>query len=326
MVRRMLFRFAVLAVPLTFAPLGASPAQEIELGLRPPRDSALAQARQLVTDGQGNAGRAIVDSVLAAAGDGGEPYAEALFWRGVLAATAAEAERSYRRLLIEAPLSDRAEEALLQLAQLEAARGNRKSASDHLYRYMLSYGNSAERPARPRVSLWLVRLLFEQPDQMSRGCEAVRLSREAIPAENIELRNQLEVYAPRCAYAEAAPRDSVAPSPVPAGDTGTRAPARGRAPTTPSRASAPAPAAASATSGGSVFSVQVAAYDSREAAVRMADLLISRGIEARVDGTRRPFRVRVGRYGSRAEAVKMQQALKAQGQNGFVTVVQPVGR
>jgi cell division septation protein DedD len=309
-------------------------AQDVDFALRPPRDSLIIRARALVVDGQADEGRRLVDSVLAASGADADRYAETLFWRGVLAATAADAERSYRRLLIEAPLSERAEEALLQLAQLEGARGNRRAASDHLYRYMLSYGNSADRPARPRVSLWLVRLLFEQPDQASRGCEAVRLSREAIPPENIELRNQLEVYVPRCAYAQAvaaaasdsaaasatpavdtvkaAPKDTV--KPAPARDTEKAAPRARPAAAAPK--SAPVPASAK-----SFYSVQVAAYDSREAARRMAELLESRGLDARVDGTQQPFRVRVGRFATRAEAVRLQQSLKTQGQNGFVTLV-----
>lgn len=292
-------------------------AQDVELALRPPRDSALHRAREMVTSGDAAAGRKVVDSVLAASANDAAMYAEALFWRGVLAGTAADAERSYRRLLIEAPLSERAEEALLQLAQLEGARGNRRAASDHLYRYMLSYGNSPERPARGRVSLWLVRLLFEQPDQTSRGCEAVRLSRDAIPVENIELRNQLEAYVPRCAYAQAkaaADTTATASAPEPAGDTAKAAP-KSRA--TAAKSGAPT---------GTFFSVQVAAYDSREAASRMADLLLARGLDARVDGARQPFRVRVGRFGTRAEAVRLQQTLRAQGQNGFVTSISSQGK
>lgn len=301
----------ILAFVLLAAAFAPASAQDVDLALRPPRDSALVRARALVTGGDGGTGRKVVDSVLAASANDPAMYAEALFWRGVLAATAADAERSYRRLLIEAPLSERAEEALLQLAQLEAARGNRRAASDHLYRYMLSYGSSDERPARGRVSLWLVRLLFEQPDQMSRGCEAVKLSRDAIPVENIELRNQLEVYVPRCAYAQAQPAaDTSQPAPAPA-----PAPARPRPAAQSTSVSRP-PAAGAAT-----YSVQVAAYDSREAATRMAELLVSRGLDARVDGRQQPFRVRVGRFATRAEAARLQQTLKEQGQNGFVTAV-----
>ncbi len=84
-------------------------AQDVDFALRPPRDSIIARARSLVVDGEGDAGRKLVDSVLAASATDADRYSETLFWRGVLAASAADAERSYRRLLIEAPLSERAE-------------------------------------------------------------------------------------------------------------------------------------------------------------------------------------------------------------------------
>ena len=56
-------------------------------------------------------------------------------------------------------------------------------------------------------------------------------------------------------------------------------------------------------------------------AQRMADVLVSRGLDARVDGRQQPFRVRIGRFATRAEAVRLQQTLKSQGQGGFVTAV-----
>lgn len=288
-------------------------AQDAELAVKPPQDSAIARARQLVLDGHAADGRRMIDSLMQTGPGDPSIYAEALFWRGALATNAADAERDYRRLLIEAPFAPRAEDALVQLAQLVQARGDRKTASDHLYRYMISYGNSPDRPARPRVALWLVRLLFEQ-DQLGRGCEALRMGRDAVPAENVELRNQLEAYAPRCAYGETTPVEAVAPA-----DTAVAH----RAPETDTARAAPAPKASTTRAAAKppFYSVQVAAYDSREAAARMADVLVSRGVEARVDGVSRPFRVRVGKYATRADAVKAAQALKAQGQNGFVTLV-----
>lgn len=291
-----MIRLAVLAL-FAAAALGA---QEADLSVRPPADSALVRARQLVLADKGDEGRRIIDSVMNAAADDEALYGEALFWHGALAATAADAEKSYRRLLIEAPLHARAEDALLQLAQLESARGDRKSASEHLQRYLVTYGASKDRPARPRVSLWLVKLLFEQ-NQVARGCEAVKQSDAAIPQENVELHNQLDAYAQRCTYVENAPTDT--------------ARAASKADSTKKKTVPKASATA--------YSVQVAAYDSREAASRMAELLVSRGLDARVDGTSRPFRVRIGRFATRAEAVKLAQTLKAQGQNGFVTLAAP---
>lgn len=288
----------LLAIPGLLCLASALAAQEADLAIRPPTDSTIARARQLALDGKPDGARKVIDSVMKASVSDDSLFAEALFWRGALATTAAAAEKDYRFLLLEAPLTARAEDAMLQLAQLEYARGDRKAASDHLYRYMVTYGPSPDRSARPRVSLWLVRLLFEQ-NLTARGCQAVQLSSEAIPAQNVELRNQLEAFVQRCAYAATAPADSTAPAGEP-----TRAGA------------APRP-------GASVYSVQVAAYDSKEAAVRMVELLAARGLDARVDGTTRPFRVRVGRFATRAEAVKLAQTLKSQGQNGFVTQVRP---
>src|SRR5688500_5785752 len=105
-------------------------AQDLDLSVRAPTDSAVARAHRLVLNEKGTEGRKLIDSVLNAASDNERLYGEALFWRGALAATAADAERGYRRLLIEQPLHARAEEALLQLAQLEVTRGDRKAASD----------------------------------------------------------------------------------------------------------------------------------------------------------------------------------------------------
>lgn len=253
-------------------------------------DSVLDRARRLAAQGRETDGRKLVDSVLRASSPESRIYAEALYTRGALAPTAAEAERDYRRLLIEAPLAPRAEDAVLQLANLLQARGDRRGASDYLQRFLLTYASS---PARPRVAVSLVRLLFDQgPQQQARACEALRQGWDAVPAENLELRNQLEFYAPRCAT-------EVAALPVtPAGDT-----------------SRPTPAA-------SFYSVQVAAYDSGEAAQRLAKILVDRGIEARVDGGSRPYRVRIGRYETRADAVKALATLKSQGHAGFVTMVQ----
>lgn len=267
--------------------------------------SALMRARQLASDGKIAEGRRLIDSVLKVTPTESAVYADALYWRASNAATAADAERDYRRLLIEAPLSVRAEDALLRLAELQESRGDRRGASEHLQRFMLSYAKHSE---RPRVALSLVRLLFEQgPRQTARACEALRAARDEVPPQNAEMRNQLEYYAPRCAYAEA--------SPAPAADTASPPAAADTAPRrAPARPSAPRSTA-------QFYSVQVAAYDSPEPAARLRDLLVSRGIEARVDGSARPYRVRVGKYGTRADAARAAARLKSQGHAGFITLV-----
>lgn len=288
---------------LLFLAIAASIAQAQTDTIRP-LSPLLQRARQLFAEGKTVDARRLVDSVLKTSPPGNATYADALHLRASNAATAADAERDYRRILIEAPLSVRAEDALLKLADLQEARGDRRGASDHLQRFLLTY---AKHPARPRVALSLVRLLFEQgPQQQARACEALRAARDDVPTTNAEMRNQLEYYGPRCAYVEASP---------PPADTVTVDTAPRREPRAPRRESGAQPR------GSGAYSVQVAAYDHPEPAQRLVTLLKSRGIDARVDGSTRPFRVRVGRYATRAEAVRAQGTLRTQGYNGFIAVV-----
>lgn len=320
--------------------LSVAQAQQPDSTPHTPQDFAIQRARKLIDAENTVEGRRVLDSLLKALPPDHPAYAEALYWRGASAPTAVDAERDYRRLLVEAPLAPRAEDAMLQLAQLEQARGDRRSASDHLQRFLISFPNN---PARPRVAVSLVRLLFDQ-GLVARGCDALRMGREAVPQQNLELRNQLEFYAPRCVVLEASPRNPT-PDVAPTRDTARRAPNRdtaSRAPspippspavTSPSPSpSAPAPNTSpkpvnlppsTAKAGTSFYSVQVAAYDLQESAARLVSTLVDRGLEARVDGTVKPFRVRIGKYATRAEAVKAAATLKAQGQEGFVTLVAP---
>ena len=47
----------------------------------------------------------------------------------------------------------------------------------------------------------------------------------------------------------------------------------------------------------------------------------ARGINARVDGTEKPFRVRVGYFGTRAGANAELAKLKKSGQDGFIAEI-----
>jgi len=108
-------------------------------------DSVFARARQLVTSGNGAAGRVLIDSVIAATPPDTPEYGDALYWRAALAATSADAERDYRRIVVEYPLSAHSGDALLQLAQLEAARGDRAPATTHLDRFIVENPQHPER-------------------------------------------------------------------------------------------------------------------------------------------------------------------------------------
>ncbi|HEY9516741.1 MAG TPA: tetratricopeptide repeat protein, partial [Gemmatimonadaceae bacterium] len=120
-----------------------------------------ARAQRLMAAGQEESGRALVQGELNAAPPGSARYVEALYWRAVLAATAADAERDLRTIIIEYPLSQRSDDALMRLAQLEMTRGENDQALEHLDRVVREHPHSA---SRPRASFWMARVLFDMGD------------------------------------------------------------------------------------------------------------------------------------------------------------------
>ena len=58
----------------------------------------------------------------------------------------------------------------------------------------------------------------------------------------------------------------------------------------------------------------------------MVQQLVARGIDARVDGAKAPYRVRVGKFQTRAEAAKASADLKGKGHSGFITLVSPAAK
>ena len=189
----------------------------------------------------------------------------------------------------------RSGDALLQLAQLESARGERATATDHLERFLLE---NPGHPERTRASLTLVRMLVDQND-LPRACSTLRQALREIPDSEVETRNQLTYYSSRCVANDASPG-----SRVPVGEPTTPKDSASMAKRDSSR-SAAAPEAKAR------YTLQVAAYGSRSDATALASRLKARGVEARVVGAAKPFRVRIGRYATRAEAVAAQSRLKA---------------
>ena len=150
--------------------------------------AAFARAQRLVAEGQGAAGRAVVDSTIAATDSTSPVFAEGIFWRASLAAAAADAERDYRTLAVEYPLSPRSADALLRLAQLEMARGDRALAVKHLERLTLEHPTS---PARPRASYWMARVYFESAD-VPHACAALDAARAGAPPNELAPRGQID--------------------------------------------------------------------------------------------------------------------------------------
>jgi cell division septation protein DedD len=159
-----------------------------------PTDTMFLRAHRLVSQGQGNAGRALIDSLLTATAPGSPAYAEGLFWRAVTAVRAEDAERDYLRIVIEHPLSSRAEDALIRLAELEMMRGDRIRAQRHLQRLIVEHPSG---PSRARASYWLARVFFDGND-LPRACNELNVARARAAPADVELRNQVDYQAQRC--------------------------------------------------------------------------------------------------------------------------------
>jgi cell division protein FtsN len=322
-----------------------------------PTDPVFVRAQALVSDGNGAAGRALIDSVLAATQPTARLYPEALFWRATLASNAADAESDYKHLVVDYPLAPQAEDALLRLAQLELARGDRDGALAHLQRIPRDYPRSK---SLARASYWTARVLFEKND-VPNACAANANALAQSSGDEIELRNQIQYQGQRCpsvAVSAPPPKPSVVdPAPsisapavtassTPAGVSGSAAEAVKPVDTispkpapppavavtvkppspvaavpakpAPSPADAASPKTGVTTPRGSEFSVQVAAYNHKPDAEKLATSLVKRGYKARVDGDTAPFRVRIGRYSTADDAEKALDKIKAKHMAGFV--------
>lgn len=274
-------------------------------------DTTFVRLERLVSAGDRPGARTLADSLLQTLDEQNPAYAEALYWRAFTAAQAAEAERDYLRLSIEHPLSPRAADALLALAQLEYARGDRAAARRRFERLLSNY--PAGRHVA-RASYWSGRLAMEDGDTAG-ACRALAQARQAVSADDVELANQISYAAATCALVRPTPDTS---SPAPA------RPAIDRVPTpAPSEAVVPAGPVASP-----AFSVQVAAFASRAEAVRLEAQLRQRGFDVRVaevrsGGARVPYRVRIGRYATRAAAVDALRRIRAARLDGIVVEAEP---
>jgi cell division protein FtsN len=213
----------------------AAPVATAQVATRP-TDPVFVRAQAMVSDGNGAAGRALIDSVIKATPPMAPLYPQALFWRASLASNAADAESDYKHIVVDYPLTSQAPDALLRLAQLELARGDRDGALAHLQRIPRDYPRSK---SLARASYWTARVLFEKND-IPHACAANESALAQADSTEIELRNQIQYQGQRCP-----PPASVASAAVPV-VPGTASPSA-TAVTNPTPAITTAPPATTAT-------------------------------------------------------------------------------
>jgi len=295
------FRGALIGVLLSCALTQPGAAQG---GQASASDSAFRRVQRLVNDGDVAAGRALVDSVQRTAETSSRPYIEALFWRATLAETAEQARRDYLRLAVEFSTSPRAEDALLRLAQLELSRGDRAAAKRHLERLALEHATGV---SRVQGAYWMGRVLLDE-GALGPACASLADARARVASGDVELANQIAYYSRPCGELQRA-ADSARADSAARVDSVARADSIARAQSA-ARAAAGARAAPGAAARTRTWSVQVAAYATREVAERLAQRLVARGYAARVTAGK-PYRVRIGRYPTRDDAVRVAEKLRA---------------
>ncbi|HTG53942.1 MAG TPA: SPOR domain-containing protein [Gemmatimonadaceae bacterium] len=270
-------------------------------------DTVFTRIQQLAANGQGDAARALAQQAVESAPTASQRFVEALYWRAVVAATAADAERDLRTIIVDYPVSPYSTDALMRLAQLEMTRGENDKAMSHLQRVVTEHPDS---PDRARASFWMARVAFQQ-GQSAQACRQLADASRTAADSNIELKNQIEYWQGRCTGVDTLAKASRADS----GGKGAAGAATGAAAT--KAAPAPAPSAASATK--PMWTVQVAAYKSKSSADALVKSLKDRGYDARTYGTIAPFRVRIGRYDTRAKAESAAEKMNTKKITGFVT-------
>lgn len=273
------------------------------------------RARAMVEAGNGADARALLDSLVRMQQPGGNDLAEALYWRATLAERATDAERDWKRLTIESPLSPRAADALVRLGEFETLRGRPAMARPYFDRVVKDFPNT---PQRAKSTLWTVRGWFDE-----RNAEQACAALSTLPAASVpdgELRLQYEELGRRCT-----PKGALTPkganTPKSANQEQSANVPQGA--DTPKGANEPKSANVPQAANEARYSVQLAAFDTRAEAEASVKRLVARDIAARVDGDAKPFRVRVGRYKTRAEAVAALAKLKKQGQSGFIAELMP---
>jgi SPOR domain len=268
-----------------------STATVVSAQLTPAVEQTTARARAMVDGGDGASARTLLDSLVNAVPAGTADLGEALYWRAVLAERIGDAERDWKRLIIDVPLSPRAPDALVRLGELDMLRGRPADARVYFTRLLRDFAGD---PYRTKGLLWLTRSYFEERNT-SGGCTTLD-SLRGVEIPDGELRLQSDELRRRCTGAAIVPPSS--------------APSANRTEMTVEKPTAERPAGR--------YSVQLAAYDTRAEAADAVRRFATRKLDARIDGEQKPFRVRVGYYATRAEATNALNRLKKSGLDGFV--------
>jgi hypothetical protein len=157
------------------------------------RDPELLRAVRLAQEGSGDSARAISSRILAATRPDDPKYPEALYASAVVSSSPRDRRLFLQRLAVEYSQSEWADDALLQLAQLDYAARDPAGTVRQVDRLL---GDYPESPVRASAALWGSRAAFDVRDR-ERACRWSDLGLGAV-GDDVELKNQLEFQRERC--------------------------------------------------------------------------------------------------------------------------------
>ncbi|HEV8612113.1 MAG TPA: SPOR domain-containing protein [Gemmatimonadales bacterium] len=174
----------LLAFGLSSVPLG---------GLAAQTDPRLVTAVRLAQDGMSDSARAVVGRLLFAMQPDDSLYPEVLYTTGLLAKTEHDRRLALRRVVVDYGQSSWADDALLQLAQLDYAGGNAAAAIRQIELLLRDYPGT---PLFATAAFWGARAAGDRHDAAT-ACRMAELGLSAA-GNDIELKNQLEFQKQRC--------------------------------------------------------------------------------------------------------------------------------
>lgn len=271
-------------------------------------DPRLIAAVRLAQEGQGDSARIQVKRILDATPAANPLYAEALFAAGMVAATTVERERQFQRLVVEFNGSAWSDDALLQLMQLNFARGDLPAVVRTAERLASDYPQSE---VIPDAALWAARAYFRQ-DSTAAGCRWLANGLARADTLNVELRNGLTFLNGRCgAPADTTQGRSGAAAQNPAPAVAAPAPAR-------DTIVIPKPARGNECAD-NCWTIQVASSRTQALANDLVSRLARDGFrDARVERDGAAFKVRVGYVSTRPEIDSLLARVRAKYPQAFV--------
>jgi len=266
-------------------------------------DPRLVAAVRLAQDGMSDSARAVVARLLAGLQPTDSLYPEVVYTSGLLAATERTRRLELRRVVVEYPQSAWADDALLQLAQLDYAAGNPSATVTQTEQLLRDYPES---PLIAIAAFWGARAAGDRRDAAT-ACRMVQLGLNAVGSD-VELRNQLEFQKNRCEgiatmladSVRTAVADSIAKARA---DSIARA-KPGRHPPRPASQPAPGPPAHRPT-----YFIQISAVLTRAAAAADSARARHAGYAAQVMKEGAYLKIRVA-FATRAEAEAALPAVK----------------